>query len=964
MSDFLDLQGAKDLNTDAIHIGAVANSKNPVTGAAIDTHVNRKGGTDYTLQGFYKALGPVVMPWTSVTGGTLTQPNQAFLHPTNGNYYSWTGAYPKVVAPGTDPTSAGSGYVPRTDVVFRAEITPSVTEALRRSYAEAGYNLVAGSFELGGTVTTATDVLLHEAEWVAYSWGGTLPKVVAAGSAPASAGGTGPTAWTARDTAQLRTQLSGTTGAGLIGLQVPAAGSVPTNSLVRLLNCLYVKADFGAKGDGISDDTAALNAAAQYAVDHDKTLVFEEGTYLFNTIQARSSTIRKASTEWIALGDVKLVSTKAAPNTTDYDADYAIRIIGTYHSTVSLVADAVRNAGLITLSDVTGIEEGDLLSIQTTRLIQTDHRGQAREGQICKVSSVNPGRNTVGLHNTLRIFCAANRNQSGTVTSAVSGAEFTTTGLTLTRRNSNVRIRFTSGANAGQIRYVTGFSGSTLYIGGRQSAFPFTPASGDAFTLEWVTDVGVIKPIKFNMRGNFNISRVFHTNAVAGDVGFRGLDIIFSDNAHIDGVTVERFSETCIRLRGSYQPSLLNATVKDANRSYNDWDGTGYGVSVNQCFGALVDNAHTYRCRRGIDVAGTQAISWETRVTNCTASGGGVAYTNEAFWPNGPAQNSGMGSHGASYGTLYSNNTVVDCHLPYAVRGLRERFTDCHVVGYVADRCLYLRYGGALVVDGLTYDDSFTEIGIPGTLSYNEDSRPTKRALSMVEISCATDDGYLRTYPVTIKNCIGKKVRLCMLRLTGAGDTLTAENIYLGNNIVYVSSEDIADSNEFSFVRTEGLKVIKNFFDLGGNRYLLDGGTFTNWNVYDLRTSMVIPDNSYIRLAENKYACTIADNSVITIPFNTKTKMAMISIFDHERDRNYRAINILAGVEVATDFSPLQASNKIGVELSASVLTGTTGNLNKVTIAFMPSGGSGNIYIENRMGMVLRPIIVIESVPH
>ena len=121
MSDFLDLQGAKDLNTDAIHIKAVANSKNPVTGAAIDTHVNRKGGTDYTLQGFWNALGPVVMPWTSDTGGTLTQPNQAFLHPANGNYYSWTGAFPKAVAPGTNPTAV-TGYVPRTDVVLRDEL--------------------------------------------------------------------------------------------------------------------------------------------------------------------------------------------------------------------------------------------------------------------------------------------------------------------------------------------------------------------------------------------------------------------------------------------------------------------------------------------------------------------------------------------------------------------------------------------------------------------------------------------------------------------------------------------------------------------------------------------------------------------------------------------------------------------------------------------------------------------------
>ena len=62
MSDFLDLQGAKDLNTDAIHIGAVANSVDPVTGAKIDTHVNRVGGTDYTLQGFWNALVRFAVP--------------------------------------------------------------------------------------------------------------------------------------------------------------------------------------------------------------------------------------------------------------------------------------------------------------------------------------------------------------------------------------------------------------------------------------------------------------------------------------------------------------------------------------------------------------------------------------------------------------------------------------------------------------------------------------------------------------------------------------------------------------------------------------------------------------------------------------------------------------------------------------------------------------------------------------
>jgi hypothetical protein len=179
MSDFLDLQGAKDLNTDAIHIGAVANSVDPVTGAQIDTHVNREGGTDYTLQGFWGALGPVVMPWTSVFGGTLTQPNQAFLHPANGNYYSWDGAYPVggyVVAPGTDPTLPGAGYVPRTDVVLRDELAEVdgaslmgvATYAQIRAYSGDATSIkcigrasnnygASGDFYLDASDTTSTD---------------------------------------------------------------------------------------------------------------------------------------------------------------------------------------------------------------------------------------------------------------------------------------------------------------------------------------------------------------------------------------------------------------------------------------------------------------------------------------------------------------------------------------------------------------------------------------------------------------------------------------------------------------------------------------------------------------------------------------------------------------------------------------------------------------------------------------
>lgn len=60
-----------------------------------------------------------------------------------------------------------------------------VREALRRSYAEAGYNLVAGSFEVGGTLVNSNDVLLHEASGKAFTGpAGAVPE----GTDPASGG--------------------------------------------------------------------------------------------------------------------------------------------------------------------------------------------------------------------------------------------------------------------------------------------------------------------------------------------------------------------------------------------------------------------------------------------------------------------------------------------------------------------------------------------------------------------------------------------------------------------------------------------------------------------------------------------------------------------------------------------------------------------------------------------------------
>lgn len=156
-------------------------------GASIDYATNQvTGQTQQTLPSILADLGFDVQSWTSSTGGVLASANQVFLNDTPGSlglgdYYAWGGPFPKTVPAGTNPALPTSGYIMRSSRFAGTQ----AREALRRSYAEAGYNLVDGSFEAGGTLVKTNDVLLQERTGKAFSG---PAGVVAAGTNPASIG--------------------------------------------------------------------------------------------------------------------------------------------------------------------------------------------------------------------------------------------------------------------------------------------------------------------------------------------------------------------------------------------------------------------------------------------------------------------------------------------------------------------------------------------------------------------------------------------------------------------------------------------------------------------------------------------------------------------------------------------------------------------------------------------------------
>ena len=217
-------------------------------GAAIDTATNPvTGQTQQTLPSILADLGFDVQSWTSSTGGVLASANQVFLNDTPGSlglgdYYAWGGTFPKTVPAGTDPALVGSGYIMRSSRLAGVQ----AREALRRSYAEAGYNLVDGSFEAGGTLVNTNDVLLQERTGKAFS---------------------GP---------------AGTVAAGTN----PASGGFVDSSSVLATSLSVVS--FGAAGSP-SDETAALQRALNAA--EGKTLHLEAGkTYRYTTLDVKANT--------------------------------------------------------------------------------------------------------------------------------------------------------------------------------------------------------------------------------------------------------------------------------------------------------------------------------------------------------------------------------------------------------------------------------------------------------------------------------------------------------------------------------------------------------------------------------------------------------------------------------------------------------------------------------------------------
>jgi hypothetical protein len=681
-----------------------------------------------------------------------------------------------------------------------------------------------------------------------------------------------------------------------------------------------------------ADETAKIRPLLSWASARGREVVWD-GDYIFDDWADPTPTPR---VKWRAEKPVTLTSPKNAPNA---GYDYMVLIAGDTIASKNVTATFGEGDTIITLDNTTGIAAGDMLILFSNRLIETDHRGQARHGVTVPVARVISGTQ-VQLDRPMP-YSSIVGNVNGAITAIIDAYTIQVSGLSaLTERHQGrYAVTFTSGAASGTSVYIADYDPATsrLTCHTENSVFPGTLAVGNTFTLVRKTDVTHTRPSYVDIQGQITFKRAPTFTATAGDAGYQGLVVQRGDRPVVKGVSTIGFSETGVRFVHCYAPEVRDTEHHFSNRAYNSFDGTGYGTACEQSSWGSFEGITGFSCRRTLDFGGTQGVSYYNETRDIRGYGGGTAYDGVQFWPNGATQNSVVGSHGAAYGTRYIDSLGVHVYGIVNRRGDNEFISGVYGCGAV-DRMVNDFLGaGNMDIDGLHYQSWGYEWGVLPA-ARNQPSNPAHKLKQFVAVTPGT---LQRTKPRIIRNVSGVGVTYSVVSFINAGD-FRAPLIISGLNVI--ADNEAGDESRFSVVRRGGAganKLQSVYLDgtvLNDPAFpktdfsWIDQGNFTTWD-----------SGSIIRLPDGTRMIYIADDAVVALPL-IAGGTCRLSLHPYNANRAFRILDAVIWAGQAGDKAPV--TNALAVDVQATALAGTTGADGKVSISRV----SNTLYIENRFG--------------
>ncbi|WP_155635588.1 glycosyl hydrolase family 28-related protein [Burkholderia territorii] len=727
------------------------------------------------------------------------------------------------------------------------------------------------------------------------------------------------------------------------GFTQGATGSVNRTVKSKLSDVVSV-ADFGAVGDGVTDDTIAITNAITYAATNDVPLYWPAGK-IYGVTNVNVS-VGGGVFDWTGFARIKQLATgnPALP---------VLLIGGVVVGNTTATATSLSQSQTLTLASVAGIQPGYLLRAMTDRLAYGAHQFDPNNafGQLCKVQSI--AGNTVTLTDNLVFDMPVGTITSGTAQAGTSGT------ITLSASDSstyyqlkNYLLTITAGTGAGQSKYIDLYNPSTKvvdigtsYTGIPQAPWATIPDNTSQYSVAATVSVRIIQPAYIKDLANLELQ-----GYRVPSVSTNGLQFQFCDAPNIYGVKIWDCSVQALIDYQNYHPKMISCDISGANVNNAGNTTFGFGQVSYGSYSPIIAYCTFSNCSQACDA--NNATMFLTRIGN-VINGGGMSWDGVTpMWPaTTTMQTCGLATHTSVFGCVDQGNTITDVFFNKQ-RGMWQTFIGNTLRGRM-QYCVQPSYATSVTYLDNVYDDGMTNQPSTGTngIISGDDGLPivssfVNRPLAFMNLRFNT---MVINASIVAKGNVVKSLNSTFVWVTDCGVAPGGDS---PNNIALTTTDNDIDivssgSGLLGIVESDGsgapnfaqFTSYHNVVRVGGTSYL-GSVQADNINLYPFLSNITVSNPLTFQMGINKWLCILPANTVTPLTFPVGNNTFRLTVFE----KDSAASNVFDGIVTRGNTTPIASFANTNVNFSTGTPSGSAGTAGNVYVFIRTDA----LYISNK----------------
>jgi len=704
------------------------------------------------------------------------------------------------------------------------------------------------------------------------------------------------------------------------------------------------------------DQTSLISSMVLYAAQNGRELEWGNGEYQFSQIAITN--VPYPVFKWSSKSEKTILrSTKTVADSVGFVQGYGVNK-ATGYATAGVTAGTTEislPANVVSAIDL----ENDILILSSTRVIETDDRGEYTHGIVVKVTQIiSPV--SVQIDTPFYVNMDVGTTPDIIVT-AVNATDYQFTCNSLIGQSvSDVRYQLVFQILNGQPStlaclpsYFDSTTGTFTFAYssglGQPTDFPTGVMVGDVLTINRQIRADVYAASKVDIQ-NITFTRAPQLNASSGDAGFVGLYFQHTDTPIIQNCNFEWFSEAAVQLSNIYNPQVHQLRVRGCNRAYDTTNGTGYAVVLRGSNGGNISNIIGNSCRRIVDIGGYMSstlntTSYSVKVNDIVGLGGGTTFTGVPFWPNGIDNQTVAGSHGGSFFSEYTNIKGYQTTGIMVIRGDSERISGVFGVGKML-YMTFIQYGGIPAMENFYYTNGQASWISNLELDSSLTAQGNLQAVIHLDISNTKN-----IEPLSLSNLTIHGVEQSIIQLINSG---TVGPITLGGILDIQTTYGTFSEAPSTFgviVHTgENSASLSGPIKFGNPTIRNHPANPQNSIIYLNVNSITIPDGLPLYYPDGSIRIYVSDSSVISLPTTGQSVGWLTLRSNNPPGRPQKCAMIALALGAGQDTVTFGLST--GMSFLSTALTGTTGPTEQINASYGKWGINEFpvLQIENRTG--------------